>query len=123
MCIDRLSTKQHRKKKIARADRLLGKILIDLRNTRQEALSVAELKHSQESSDISSNFGDDECDSAKRCRRMSDDSRKSNEQALDPEDHDGKETQYRLDPKYFLPVLCLKKKGKENKISFLKKNK
>lgn len=84
--------------KIAR--RLLGKILIDLRNTRQEAINVAELKYSQECSDISSNFGDDECDSAKRCRRMSDDSRKSSEQALDPEDHDGKETQYRLDPKY-----------------------
>jgi inositol hexakisphosphate/diphosphoinositol-pentakisphosphate kinase len=34
--------------KIAR--RLLGKILIDLRNTHQEALSIAELKHSQECS-------------------------------------------------------------------------
>ncbi|XWS30276.1 hypothetical protein CRYUN_Cryun24cG0102800 [Craigia yunnanensis] len=64
--------------KIAR--RLLGKILIDLRNTREEALNVAELKSNQD-----------------------DDTRRSSttsEMSMDQDDDDDKETKYRLDPKY-----------------------
>ncbi|XP_057869878.1 inositol hexakisphosphate and diphosphoinositol-pentakisphosphate kinase VIP2 isoform X4 [Cryptomeria japonica] len=86
--------------KIAR--RLLGKILIDLRNTREEAISVAELKHSQDCSGTGSS-GDDDSDSGRKCKSRTDESRKpssASEKSLDPEDDDGKETQYRLDPKY-----------------------
>eukprot|EP01018_Ginkgo_biloba_P019575 Gb_04773 [translate_table: standard] len=87
--------------KIAR--RLLGKILIDLRNTREEAISVAELKHTQDCSITCSKSGDDDTDSGTKSRNKSDDARRSSstsEKSLDPEDDDDKETQYRLDPKY-----------------------
>eukprot|EP00252_Welwitschia_mirabilis_P009361 TRINITY_DN2191_c1_g1_i1.p1 TRINITY_DN2191_c1_g1~~TRINITY_DN2191_c1_g1_i1.p1 ORF type:complete len:425 (+),score=95.10 TRINITY_DN2191_c1_g1_i1:51-1277(+) len=87
--------------KIAR--RLLGKILIDLRNTREEAINVAELKHSQECSDTCSKNVDEDSDSGKRCRKSNDESRQSIssvDKAFDQDDDDSEETQYRLDPKY-----------------------
>ncbi|KAK2647610.1 hypothetical protein Ddye_015099 [Dipteronia dyeriana] len=85
--------------KIAR--RLLGKLLIDLRNTREEAISVAELKSSQEQDSKSPNKEDTDL-SSKFCIKP-DDMRRSNtpsEISMDQDDDDDKETQYRLDPKY-----------------------
>ncbi|KAK1561918.1 hypothetical protein Q3G72_003074 [Acer saccharum] len=85
--------------KIAR--RLLGKLLIDLRNTREEAISVAELKSSQEQNSKSPNKED--TDLSSKFFLKPDDTRRSNtpsEISMDQEDDDDKETQYRLDPKY-----------------------
>ncbi|KAF6159900.1 hypothetical protein GIB67_032984 [Kingdonia uniflora] len=87
--------------KIAR--RLLGKIMIDLRNTREEALSVAELKCHQEqnSAPFTSTMEDIDCQlkpqiKNEELRRSSSTSEKS----LDQDDDDDKEIKYRLDPKY-----------------------
>ncbi|KAI5443103.1 Inositol hexakisphosphate and diphosphoinositol-pentakisphosphate kinase vip2 [Lathyrus oleraceus] len=87
--------------KIAR--RLLGKILIDVRNTREEAISVAELKNNQDNSLLSmKNENEDtegkskrihENEEIRKCSTMS-------ETSMDQEDDDDKETKYRLDPKY-----------------------
>lgn len=104
--------------KIAR--RLLGKILIDLRNTREEAISVAELKSNHDqNSDLASEKDDAEChskfyiksDDMKRSstndilkvKVKNDDVRRSSatsEISMDQEDDEEKETKYRLDPKY-----------------------
>ncbi|CAH9118589.1 unnamed protein product [Cuscuta epithymum] len=106
--------------KIAR--RLLGKILIDLRNTREEATSVAELKNSQDQQSTISKIGGEEeiehhfkphvrskeeteylpkphlrTDEQPRTPRRSS---FTSEKSMDQDDDDDKETQYRLDPKY-----------------------
>ncbi|CAL0321760.1 unnamed protein product [Lupinus luteus] len=87
--------------KIAR--RLLGKLLIDLRNTQEEAISVAELKNNQDHSlSIKTEKEDSESklkhfhknDELRKCNTMSDIS------SMDQDDDDDKETKYRLDPKY-----------------------
>lgn len=105
------------------ARRLLGKILIDVRNTREEAISVAELKGNQ---DQLSNLNkkDNECQSNDKTkideiRRTStsdmskiysknDDLKRcsttTSEISMDQDDDDDKDTQYRLDPKW-VPVL------------------
>lgn len=88
------------------ARRLMGKILIDLRNTREEAKSVAEVKHNQEA--VKGNFPG-------KCRKPSvegprpsakarvsaDNSRQncSSDKSFEMTDDDDEETQYRLDPK------------------------
>uniref|UniRef100_A0A7C9AR37 Inositol hexakisphosphate and diphosphoinositol-pentakisphosphate kinase n=1 Tax=Opuntia streptacantha TaxID=393608 RepID=A0A7C9AR37_OPUST len=85
--------------KIAR--RLLGKILIDLRNTREEAISVAELKNNEDHHTISSKKEDakprskshTKNEDMRRCSTTSD-------RSIDQDDDDEKETEYRLDPKY-----------------------
>ncbi|KAK7271736.1 hypothetical protein RJT34_27877 [Clitoria ternatea] len=74
--------------KIAR--RLLGKLLIDLRNTREEAISVAELKNNHNYQSLSAKQKNDEM---RRSNTMSD-------TPADQDDDDDKETKYRLDPKY-----------------------
>ncbi|XP_048140413.1 inositol hexakisphosphate and diphosphoinositol-pentakisphosphate kinase VIP2-like isoform X2 [Rhodamnia argentea] len=87
--------------KIAR--RLLGKILIDLRNTREEAISVAELKNNQDQdSKSNSSEWEDKDYHLKHPRKNEDGRRSSNtsDKSIDQEDDDEKETQYRLDPKY-----------------------
>ncbi|KAL5725493.1 diphosphoinositol-pentakisphosphate 1-kinase [Ranunculus cassubicifolius] len=88
--------------KIAR--RLLGKIMIDLRNTREEAISVAELKSSQDQSSASfrSTREDSDYQLPKLGSKNEDPRRNSStsERSLDQEDEDDKETKYRLDPKY-----------------------
>ncbi|MBA0799568.1 hypothetical protein Gohar_010078, partial [Gossypium harknessii] len=87
--------------KIAR--RLLGKVLIDLRNTREEALNVAELKSNQDKCSKSTKNGKDDKDSAPKFFINGDDTRRSSttsEISMDQEDDDDKETKYRLDPKY-----------------------
>lgn len=79
------------------AHRLLGKILIDLRNTREEAINVAELKNSQDSKSDSEDVDYYLKPIAKNedTRRLSTTSDKS----MDQDDEDDRETKYRLDPK------------------------
>ncbi|XXG64213.1 hypothetical protein AAC387_Pa05g2221 [Persea americana] len=87
--------------KIAR--RLLGKILIDLRNTREEAISVAELKSNQDQTSTFSKTRRDDTDYQSRSQAKMDDTRRTSstsEKSLDQDDDDDKETKYRLDPKY-----------------------
>ncbi|KAK1257936.1 hypothetical protein QJS04_geneDACA017752 [Acorus gramineus] len=87
--------------KIAR--RLLGKILIDLRNTREEAISVAEPKVSEDHTRTFSKTRKEDVDYQSKSLAKHDDARRSSstsEKSLDQDDDDDKETKYRLDPKY-----------------------
>ncbi|KAL5976672.1 Inositol hexakisphosphate and diphosphoinositol-pentakisphosphate kinase vip2 [Asimina triloba] len=87
--------------KIAR--RLLGKILIDLHNTREEAISVGEPKSDEDhESDFSKTKNEDTDHNAKPQTKNEDTRRTSStsEKSLDQDDDDDKETKYRLDPKY-----------------------
>ncbi|XP_030469938.1 inositol hexakisphosphate and diphosphoinositol-pentakisphosphate kinase VIP2-like isoform X1 [Syzygium oleosum] len=80
--------------KIAR--RLLGKILIDLRNTREEAICIAGLKSNQEQCSKSSETEwDDQEYWSEEYRRFS-----ASEKSMEQDDEDDRESQYRLDPKY-----------------------
>ncbi|KAI3500809.1 hypothetical protein L2E82_19480 [Cichorium intybus] len=82
--------------KIAR--RLLGKILIDLRNTREEAINVADLKSQcQDTSSIA--VVKEHNNHRQKNASKNDESRKS-EKSKDPDDDEDKEIKYRLDPKY-----------------------
>ncbi|CAK9308952.1 unnamed protein product [Citrullus colocynthis] len=84
--------------KIAR--RLLGKILIDLRNAREEAIEVADSKGHQDHSRLTEKKDADNL--SKPCSK-NEDNRKPNmpcEMSIDPDDDDDKETKYRLDPNY-----------------------
>ncbi|KAF8118051.1 hypothetical protein N665_0006s0052 [Sinapis alba] len=84
--------------KIAR--RLLGKILIDLRNTREEAMSVAELKNSQDQVSVSlySSRKEDRYSQPKLFVKSDELRRPTTGESKDEDDD--KETKYRLDPKY-----------------------
>ncbi|KAI9074085.1 hypothetical protein K1719_043930 [Acacia pycnantha] len=86
--------------KIAR--RLLGKILIDLRNrTREEALSVAELKSNQDLDSSTLKTGLDDAVSNSKLLDNNDEPRRSNtfiDISLDQDDDEDKETKYHLDP-------------------------
>ncbi|KAF5725328.1 inositol hexakisphosphate [Tripterygium wilfordii] len=87
--------------KIAR--RLLGKILIDLRNTREEAISVAELKGNQEQHSEPSKTEKEDTDKQSKILIKTEDTRRNSttsDVSMDQEDDDDKETKYRLDPKY-----------------------
>ncbi|KAJ1443700.1 Histidine phosphatase superfamily, clade-2 [Sesbania bispinosa] len=87
--------------KIAR--RLLGKILIDLRNTREEAISVAELKSNQDHDSSSTKTEKEDTEAKSKLVNKNDEIRKSNtlnDISMDQDDDDDKETKYRLDPKY-----------------------
>ncbi|KAM7268712.1 hypothetical protein ACFE04_010878 [Oxalis oulophora] len=87
--------------KIAR--RLLGKILIDLWNTREEAISVAELKHSEDKHPSASKTEKEDSEKQSKFFIKSEDRTRRNstsDMSIDQEDDDDKETQYRLDPKY-----------------------
>ncbi|KAJ0966242.1 hypothetical protein J5N97_027380 [Dioscorea zingiberensis] len=87
--------------KIAR--RLLGKILIDLQNTREEAISVAELKTNNDKSSMLSKARKEETDYQPWPLNKTEDTRRSSftsEKSIDQEDDDDKEVKYRLDPKY-----------------------
>ncbi|PSS30436.1 Inositol hexakisphosphate and diphosphoinositol-pentakisphosphate kinase [Actinidia chinensis var. chinensis] len=82
------------------ARRLLGKILIDLRNTCEEAIGVAELKSNQ---DQSTKTGKEETEYQLKLHIKNEDARRASftsDMSMDPEDDDDKETKYRLDPKY-----------------------
>ncbi|KAG8366841.1 hypothetical protein BUALT_Bualt16G0009800 [Buddleja alternifolia] len=85
--------------KIAR--RLLGKILIDLRNTREEAISVAELKSNQDNNSPCTDKED--TDHHSKSHSKVEGSRRASftsEMSMDQDEDDDKETKYRLDPKY-----------------------
>jgi inositol hexakisphosphate/diphosphoinositol-pentakisphosphate kinase len=76
----------------------MGKILIDLRNTREEALSVAELKESQEQVLSLSASQREDRNSQPKLFINSDELRRPG--TGDKDEDDDKETKYRLDPKY-----------------------
>ncbi|XP_065877943.1 inositol hexakisphosphate and diphosphoinositol-pentakisphosphate kinase VIP2-like isoform X4 [Euphorbia lathyris] len=86
--------------KIAR--RLLGKILIDLRNTREEAISVAELKSNQDQQSTSGKIEKEDSDHQPKLFIKNEDMRttSASEISIDQDDDDDKEIKYRLDPKY-----------------------
>lgn len=86
--------------KIAR--RLLGKVLIDLRNTREEAISVAELKSNQDHHSISKKAENEDAEYQSKLYIKNDDSRRTSttSDTMDQDEDDDKETKYRLDPKY-----------------------
>lgn len=84
------------------ARRLLGKILIDLRNTREEAISVAELKSSPDQPSSQTKTRKEDTDNQSRSQSKNEDTRRcsfTSEKSLDQEDDEDKETKYRLDPK------------------------
>ncbi|KAI7742421.1 hypothetical protein M8C21_022902, partial [Ambrosia artemisiifolia] len=84
------------------AHRLLGKLLIDLRNTREEAINVAELKSEcMDLTSIAVDEGDTDCQQ-KNVIKNEESKRTSHtsEKSMDPEDDEDKEIKYRLDPKY-----------------------
>ncbi|CAI9272729.1 unnamed protein product [Lactuca saligna] len=89
--------------KIAR--RLLGKILIDLRNTREEATNVAELKSQCQTSTTSNSMKNvkEHIDHPPKSIIKSEESRRTSftsEKSMDQDEDDDKEIKYRLDPKY-----------------------
>ncbi|KAJ6866717.1 inositol hexakisphosphate and diphosphoinositol-pentakisphosphate kinase VIP2-like isoform X4 [Populus alba x Populus x berolinensis] len=87
--------------KIAR--RLLGKILIDLRNTLEEAISVAELKCNEDLQSTSKKSEKEDMDYQLKLSIKNDDVRRTSttsDISMDQDDDDDKETKYRLDPKY-----------------------
>lgn len=102
------------------ARRLLGKIMIDLRNTREEAISVAaEPKSDQDEHSKPTNTEKEDKENHAKLHVKSDDRKSSmsdipklytknedvrrssttSEISIDQDDDDDKETQYRLDPK------------------------
>lgn len=84
------------------ARRLLGKILIDLRNTREEAISVAELKSNQDHDSSSVKTEKEDTEAKSKHPNKNEEIRKSitlSDISMDQEDDDDKETKYRLDPK------------------------
>ncbi|PWA72426.1 ATP-grasp fold, Histidine phosphatase superfamily [Artemisia annua] len=82
--------------------RLLGKILIDLRNTREEAINVAELKSQcQDSTSIAA--VKEYIDYQQTNVIKNEESKRTclaGENSTDQDDDDDKEIKYRLDPKY-----------------------
>ncbi|XP_044505446.1 inositol hexakisphosphate and diphosphoinositol-pentakisphosphate kinase VIP2-like isoform X4 [Mangifera indica] len=87
--------------KIARY--LLGKILIDLQNTREEAIGVAELKSNQKQGVTITRTEKDDTDYHSKHVTKTDDMRRTSttsEKSMDQDDDEDKETKYRLDPKY-----------------------
>ncbi|XP_073158704.1 inositol hexakisphosphate and diphosphoinositol-pentakisphosphate kinase VIP2-like isoform X1 [Henckelia pumila] len=87
--------------KIAR--RLLGKILIDLRNTREEAIGVTELKSNQDLNSETPRAAKEDTDHNFKLHGTMESTRRSSfnsDRSMDQDDDDDKETKYRLDPKY-----------------------
>lgn len=83
------------------ARRLLGKILIDLRNTREEAISVAELKSNRDQDSTSKKAEKEDTEYQSKLYIKNDDMRRTSTSdiSMDQDDDDDKETKYRLDPK------------------------
>lgn len=80
----------------------MGKILIDLRNTREEAISVAEPKFTEDEATF---LPTKEVEHRQKLQVRNEDGRTSSstsEKSFDQEDEDDRETKYRLDPKYVL---------------------
>ena len=90
------------------ARRLLGKILIDLRNTREEATSVVELKSNQDQTSMFLKLKKEEVETPGQLNKNEDRRSSSiSEKSLDQDDDDDKETKYRLDPKLLSYLTCL----------------
>lgn len=84
------------------ARRLLGKILIDLRNTREEAISVAELKSNHDNSSAVPITAKEDGDYYLKSLSKIECSRRTSfnsEMSMDQDEDDDKEIKYRLDPK------------------------
>lgn len=82
------------------ARRLLGKILIDLRNTREEAISVTDLKSNQDGLSSSKKAEKEDTEYKSNLYVKNDDLRRTStasDVSMDQDDDDDKETQYRLD--------------------------
>lgn len=84
----------------------MGKILIDLRNTREEALSVAEPKSGQNEAPFDSKTIN-EPTLEKRPHDNNQDVRRPDENSMSQEDDEDKETKYRLDPKSVVYLFLL----------------
>lgn len=81
---------------------MLGKLLIDLRNTREEAISVAELKRNQDHDPLVGKTGKENAEYLLKPHAKTEDLRRTSfasEKSIDQDDDDDKETKYRLDPK------------------------
>lgn len=81
---------------------LLGKILIDLQNTREEAIGVAELKSNQKQGVTITRTEKDDADYHSKHVTKTDDMRRTSttsEKSMDQDDDEDKEIKYRLDPK------------------------
>lgn len=81
---------------------MLGKILIDLRNTREEAISVAELKSNQDQESTITKTGKEDTDYQRKAHTKNEENRRASftsEMSMDQDDDDDKEIKYRLDPK------------------------
>lgn len=84
------------------ARRLLGKLLIDLRNTREEAISVADLKSNQDQRSPSKKTEKEDMEYQSKLSVKNDDLRRTSTTSnisMDQDEDDDKETKYRLDPK------------------------
>lgn len=86
------------------ARRLLGKILIDLRNTREEATSVSDAKddESPTTTAAAAKSKKDDIDYLARLPYKNEDGRRTSstsEKSLEQDEDEDKETKYRLDPK------------------------
>lgn len=82
----------------------MGKILIDLRNTREEATNVAELKSQCQTSTTSNSMKNvrEQIDHQPKSIIKSEESRRTSftsEKSMDQDEDDDKEIKYRLDPK------------------------
>lgn len=86
----------------------MGKILIDLRNTREEAISVADSKFVEDEAQF---LPTKEAEHQQKIQVRNEDGRRSSstsEKSLDQEDEDDRETKYRLDPKCVLVLILMK---------------
>ena len=77
----------------------MGKVLIDLRNTREEAICVADPDLTEDEALF---LPTKELEHPQKHQVRNEDGRRSNttsEKSMDQEDEDDRETKYRLDPK------------------------
>lgn len=73
--------------------------MIDLRNTREEAISIAELKSNQDNSEeVLSSVREDAENPSKSQSKIELKGSLTGEKSIDIEDDDDKEPKYRLDP-------------------------
>ena len=76
----------------------MGKVLIDLRNTREEAICVADPKFTEDEALF---LPTKEVEHQQKIQVRNEDGRRSSttsEKSMDQEDEDDRETKYRLDP-------------------------
>lgn len=94
--------------------------MIDLRNTREEALSIADLKSTQDHNSAVNETGNEDTEYHPKLNNRSDQDLKrkgsftsdlkkkgsfTSEKSTDQDDDEDKETKYRLDPKYVFFII------------------